>query len=137
MLRVSPTKGVKRFGIRGKLSPRFIGPYSVIERIGKLAYLRELGKVHDVFHVSQLRRCLADESKILQSDEIVLEEDLSYVERPIRVLDSRVKALRNKEIHLVKVLWHRRGIEEATWEKESEMRERYPEIFGSSLVYAL
>ena len=133
LLRVSPSKGVMRFGRKGKLSPRYIGPYSVVERIGKPAYRLdlppELGRVHDVFHVSQLRRCVADESLVLQPDEVELSEDLSYEERPVRVLAREDKVMRNRRIPLVKILWHRRGVEEATWETEADMRARYPELF--------
>ena len=137
LLRVSPTKGVMRFGRKGKLSPRFIGPYPVVARVGKLAYRLELppelGRVHDVFHVSQLRRCVADETLVLQPDEVELSEDLSYEERPVRILAREERVMRNRRIPLVKVLWHRRGVEEATWETESLMRDRYPELFGTCL----
>ena len=134
LLRVSPTKGVMRFGVRGKLSPRYIGPYIVSERIGGLAYRLDLpeslGRVHDVFHVSQLRKCTADERLVLQPDEAEFRDNLSYDERPVRVLDHQDRAIRNRRIPLVKILWHRRGAEEATWETEDSMRERYPELFG-------
>ena len=134
LLRVSPTKGIRRFGLKGKLSPRYIGPYSVIERIGKLAYRLDLpaglGRVHNVFHVSQMRKSTADESLVLQPDEVELEDDLSYDERPVEILDRQEKITRNRRIPLVKVLWHRRGVEEATWETEASMRERYPALFG-------
>ena len=133
LLRVSPSKGVRRFGRKGKLSPRFIGPYTVIERVGKLAYRLELppdlGRVHDVFHISQLRRCVADESLILQPDGVEIAEDMSYEEHPVWILAREDRVMRNRRIPLVKVLWHRHGVEEATWETETDMRARYPELF--------
>ena len=126
-----------RFGRKGKLSPRFIGPYPIVARVGKLAYRLELppelGRVHNVFHVSQLRRCVADKTLVLQPDEVELSEDLSYEERPVRILAREERVMRNRRIPLVKVLWHRRGVEEATWETESLMLDRYPELFGTCL----
>ena len=83
-----------------------------------------------MFHVSQLRKCTADERLVLQPDEAEFREDLSYDERPVRVLDHQDRVIRNRRIPLVKILCHRRGAEEATWETEDSMRERYPELFG-------
>ena len=141
LLRVSPTKGVMRFGRKGKLSPRYIGPYDVIERIGKVAYRLELppelGKVHNVFHISQLRRCVADETLVLQPDEVEIAEDMSYDEHPVQILERDMKKMRNRSIPLVKVLWQRRGVKEATWETEASVRERYPNLPGKFLVKLL
>ena len=107
-----------RFGKKGKLSPRFIGPYEVLERIGPVAYRLELppelAKLHDVFHVSMLRKYRSDESHILPVQEIQVQEDLSYNEEPKTILDREVKQLRNKQVPLVKVFWQHHGREDAT-----------------------
>ena len=107
-LQVFPTKGVTKFGKTGKLSPRYIGPYPVIQRIGKVAYRLELPpelpRVHNVFHVSQLRKYIPHPSHIIESDPVLLQEDLSYEEQPIKILDRREKHPRGKTVPLVKVL---------------------------------
>ena len=125
-LKVSPWRKVLRFRKKGKLSPRFIGSYEVLERIGPVAYRLtlppELAKLHDVFHVSMLWRYRSDESHILPVQEIQVQEDLSYDEEPKAILDREVKQLRNKQVPLVKVLWQHHGREEATWVSETNMR---------------
>ncbi|XP_057526581.1 uncharacterized protein LOC130805813 [Amaranthus tricolor] len=135
-LKVSPTRGVQRFGVRGKLSPKFIGPFEILRRVGEVSYELalppSLAKVHNVFHVSQLRKYVHDPSHVLAHEPLLIEESLVYEERPIRILDTRVKELRNSRIPLVKVLWSNHGVEEATWEKEIDMRERYPNLFESN-----
>ncbi|XP_074277490.1 uncharacterized protein LOC141601120 [Silene latifolia] len=133
-LKVSPMKGVKRFGVKGKLSPKYIGPYEVIKRIGAVAYRLDLppslGKVHDVFHVSQLRKYISDPSHVLQNEIPELEPSLSFEERPIRILDKKEKKLRSKVVPLVKVLWKCGDVEEETWEPEASMRAKYPSLFS-------
>ncbi|XP_074316319.1 uncharacterized protein LOC141652658 [Silene latifolia] len=133
-LKVSPMKGVKRFGVKGKLSPKYIGPYDVIKRIGAVAYKLDLppslGKVHDVFHVSQLRKYISDPSHVLQNEIPELEPSLSFEERPIRILDKKEKKLRSKVVPLVKVLWKCGDVEEETWEPEASMRAKYPSLFS-------
>jgi hypothetical protein len=128
-MRVSPTRGVRRFGIRGKLSPRFIGPFEILERVGEVAYRLalppSLAGVHDVFHVSQLRRYIPDPSHILDHSDLRIEPDHTFVEHPIQILDRRVKKLRNREVPLVLVQWARREPEEATWETEDSLRASY------------
>ncbi|KAJ9187030.1 hypothetical protein P3X46_002528 [Hevea brasiliensis] len=115
-----------RFGRKGKLSPRFIGPYEVLERVGPLAYRLalppELEKIHNVFHVSMLRRYRSDPSHVLPVEEIEVNPDLTYEEEPIEILAYEVKQLRNKQIPLVKVLWNHHSGQEATWEREEDMR---------------
>ncbi|XP_058216694.1 uncharacterized protein LOC131327559 [Rhododendron vialii] len=133
-LRVSPWKGVMRFKKKGKLSPRYIGPYEIIEQIGSTAYCLalppELSRLHDVFHVSMLRKYIADPSHVLTSEPTELKEDLTYVEQPVEILDRRDQVLRNKTIPLMKVLWRSRAIEEATWETKESMRAQYPHLFS-------
>ena len=108
-LKVSPMKGVVRFGKKGKLSQRYIGPYKILKRIGSVAYEidlpNDLAKVHPVFHVSMLRKFIGYESAIVPLNEKTIEEDLTYKEVPIEILDRQVKKLRNKEIASIKVLW--------------------------------
>ena len=128
-LRVSPTRGVRRFGVKGKLSPRFVGPFPILDRVGETAYRLalppSLAGVHDVFHVSQLRRYIPHESHKLDYSDLHIEPDHTFVEHPIRVLDRWVKRLRQREVPLVLIQWSMRGPEEATWETEASMRESY------------
>ncbi|KAL4018231.1 hypothetical protein IC575_021821 [Cucumis melo] len=117
-LKLSPWRGVLRFGRKGKLSPRYTDPYQIIERVGPTAYRLEfpakLTRIHDVFQVSMLRKYISDPSHVLQVQPIDLKEDLSYREEAIQILDRKEQVLRNKTIRLVKVLWRHHGIEEAT-----------------------
>ena len=132
-MKVSPTKGVMRFGKKGELSPNFIGPYPILERIGEVAYrlelLADLDKVHNVFHVSQLRRYISDPSHILDPETIEIDETMTYEETPVKILDTKTRKTRNREVKQVKVLWSNNRVEEATWETESSMREKYPHLF--------
>ncbi|XP_062085298.1 uncharacterized protein LOC133791384 [Humulus lupulus] len=125
-------KGVLRFGQKGKLNPRFIGPFEILDRIGKVAYKLvlppELSDVHDVFHVSMLKKYIPNSSHVLQHEVIQVDKDLTYEEKPIQILDRNNKVLRIKEIPLVKVLWRSQTIEEATWEREDEMNAKYPDL---------
>ena len=138
-LKVSPWRKILRFGQKGKLSPRFIGPYEILKRVGpmeyRLALPPELAKLHDVFHVSMLRRYHSDESHILLVQEIQVKEDLSYDEEPKEILALEVKHLRKKQVPLVKVLWKHHGREEATWEPEDSMRAQYPQLFESGMNF--
>jgi len=132
-LRVSPMKGVMRFGKKGKLSPRYIGPFEILERIGAVAYRLalppELSMVHPVFHVSMLRKYMPDPSHVIMPQTIQLDENLSYVEEPIAIVDRQVKKLRSKEVPSVKVIWRNHSREEATWELEDLMRSKYLQLF--------
>ena len=108
-LKVSPWKKILRFGRKGKLSPRFIGPYEILERVGPVAYRLalplELAKLHDVFHVSMLRRYRYDPSHILSVQDIQVQEDFTFDEEPKAILDREIRQLRNKQVSLVKLLW--------------------------------
>ena len=119
-----------KIGTKGKLSPRFIGPYEVIEKVGPVAYNLalplDLEKIQDVFHVSKLRRYRSDPSHVVSSETIELRPDLTYEEEPIEILAHEVTELRKKKILLVKVLWRNHKTEEATWESEETMRQQYP-----------
>ncbi len=116
-LEVSPWKKIMRFGKKGKLSPRFIGPYEVLEKVGLLAYRLalppEFEKIHNVFHVSMLRRYRSDPSHILLIEEIEVNLELTYDEEPIKILAHEVNQLRNKQIPLAKVLWNHYSGQEA------------------------
>ena len=133
-LKVSPWKKVMRFGRKGKLSPRFIGSYEVIEKVGLVAYRlalpQELEKIHNVFHVSMLRRYRSNPSHVVSSEIIELRPDLTYEEEPIEIFAREVKELRNKRIPLVKVLWNNHKTEEATWESEETMHQQYLQLFN-------
>ncbi|KAK6147895.1 hypothetical protein DH2020_018807 [Rehmannia glutinosa] len=133
-LRLFPRKGLINPRKGGKLSPRYIGPYKILQRIGKLAYKLELpaqyAGMHDVFHVSRLKKYQPDPEHIITRDAPPLMENISYTEEPIRIIDQQICQLRNREILMVKVVWrnHNRD-EDATWETEEVMRNQYPELF--------
>ncbi|KAI3672432.1 hypothetical protein L6452_38520 [Arctium lappa] len=133
LLKISPWKGVVRFGKRGKLSPRYIGPFEIIARVGAVAYRlklpEELSGIHDTFHVSNLRKCLTDESTIVDLEDVEVNDKLTYVEESVEILDRKTKRLRNKIIPLVLVNWRFHKGAEMTWESEEEMRAKYPQLF--------
>ncbi|GKA16301.1 putative reverse transcriptase domain-containing protein, partial [Tanacetum coccineum] len=133
MLKVSPWKGVIRFGKKGKLAPRYVGPFEILERIGLVAYrLRlpeELSGVHDTFHVSNLKKCLADASLHVPLDEIKVDKTLRFVEEPVEILNREVKSLKRSKIALVKVRWNSKRGPEFTWEREDYMKSKYPQLF--------
>lgn len=137
LLRVSPTKGVIRFNIKGKLSPRYIGPFMIVERVGKLAYRLELPEtmkgVHNVFHVSMLRKHFRDTERQITMEPFTIEQDLTFEVRPMRILDESERVMRNRTLKYVKVLWSQQTEREATWELESRMREKYPELFMTGM----
>ncbi|WMV24222.1 hypothetical protein MTR67_017607 [Solanum verrucosum] len=128
-------KGVMRFGKKGKLSPRYIGPYRISKRIDNVAYElelpQELAAVHPVFHISMLKKCMGDPSLIIPIEDIGINDRLSYEEIPVQILDRQVRKLRTKEVPSVKVLWKNQFVEEATWEAEENMKKRYPHLFES------
>ncbi|GKD59972.1 putative reverse transcriptase domain-containing protein [Tanacetum coccineum] len=122
MLKVLPWKGVIRFGKRGKQNPRYIGPFKILAKVGMVAYCLELpeqlSRVHNTFHVSNLKKCLSDETFVIPLDEIQIEDKLHFVKEPIEIIDREVKCLKQSCIPIVKVCWNsRRGLE-FTWERE-------------------
>ncbi|KAK6152942.1 hypothetical protein DH2020_012581 [Rehmannia glutinosa] len=131
-IKVAPMKGVMRFGKKGKLSPRYVGPYEITKRIGKVAYELdlpgEMSAIHNIFHVSMLKKYVPDPSHVIQPQTVQIREDMSYEEKPVEIVDREVKKLRNKYIPLVKVIWRNQRVEEATWEREEDMRQKYPEL---------
>ncbi|WMV41239.1 hypothetical protein MTR67_034624 [Solanum verrucosum] len=132
-LEVSPMKGVMRFGRKGKLIPRYIGPYKVIRRVGQVSYKvdlpRELAAVHSIFHVSMLHKCLGDPTQVIPIYGMEFSKHLSYKEILVEILDRHVRKLRTKDIASVKVLWRSQNIEEDRWEVEANMRAKYPHLF--------
>ena len=132
-LKISPMRGVMRFGKKEKLSPRYVGPFEIIERVGKTTYRLALPpympNLYNVFHVSMLQKYVFDPSHVLQEQEVEISPEVRYEEPSVAILDRKDKVLRNKTIPLVKVLWKRHAVEEATWELESEMQKKYPTLF--------
>jgi hypothetical protein len=137
-LKVSPLREMRRFKVKGKLSPRFIGPFRVFKRVGEMAYQLELpdklSDVHNVFHVSQLKKCLYVPEEQLPMDELSVQGDLTYTEYPVKILDALTRVTRNKVIKICKVQWSHHGEDEATWEREKELRIDFPPYFPSFLL---
>ncbi|GJV26140.1 putative reverse transcriptase domain-containing protein [Tanacetum coccineum] len=133
MLKVSPWKGVVRFGKRGKLNPRYVGPFKVIEKVGDVAYKlelpEELSRVHNTFHVSNLKKCYADEPLAVPLDGLHFDDKLQFVEEPVEIMDREVKRLKRSRIPLVKVRWNSKRGPEFTWEREDQFRKKYPHLF--------
>ncbi|GJR53047.1 putative reverse transcriptase domain-containing protein [Tanacetum coccineum] len=128
LLKVSPWKGVVRFGKKGKLTPRYVGPFEIVECVGPVAYQlklpQELSCVHDTFHVSNLKKCLAEPDVQVPLDEIEIDENLRFVEEPIEIVDRDVKKLKRRRIPLVKVRWNSRQGAEYTWEREDQFQKK-------------
>nr|GEX93156.1 putative reverse transcriptase domain-containing protein [Tanacetum cinerariifolium] len=136
MLKVSPWKGVIRFGKRGKLSPRYIGPFEIIKRIGLVAYkldfLEKLRGIHNTFHVSNLKKCLADENLVIPLKEVQLDDKLHFIEEYVEIMDREVKQLKQSRIPIVKVRSNSRRCPEYTWEREDFFKRNYPHLFPRS-----
>jgi hypothetical protein len=135
-LKVSPTKGVQRFGVKGKLAPRYISPYEVTEKFGTVAYrIRlpdRLAVVHDVFHVSQLKKCeQISEARIIEGTNAEIEPDLSVAEYPMRVLDHKERQTRRQKVKMYKLQWSHHTEEEATWETDQFLNTKYPDFLPS------
>ena len=122
-----------RFGKQGKLAPRYIGPFKILERVGTITYRLALPPsllgVHEVFHVSMLRKYTPDLAHVVNWGEITVDTNETFEEGPMCILDSRDQVLRRKTVRLVKVLWQHRGVEEAMWEREDMMQATYPFLF--------
>jgi hypothetical protein len=131
-LRVSPMKGMKRFGVSGKLAPRYIRPFPILEKCGSVAYKLDLppslSGVHDIFHVSQLEKCLKALVDVVLPEVTPLEADLSYPEHPIKVLDQKDRVTRHKTLKLFKIQWGNHSEEEATWKSEDFLHSRHPDF---------
>ncbi|GJX38205.1 putative reverse transcriptase domain-containing protein [Tanacetum coccineum] len=134
LLKVSPWKGVVRFRKKGKLAPRFVGPFEIIEKVGHVAYrldlLEELNGVHDTFHVSNLKRCLANPTLQVPLDEIQVDAKLNFMEEPVEILEREFKKLKRSRIAIVKVRWNSKHDPEFTWEREDQMKLKYPHLFS-------
>ena len=132
-LKVMPKRRVIRFDKRGKLSPRYIGPFEVLERVGAVAYQLalppSLSSVDEVFHISMLRKYTPDSTHIVDWGELVIDADGTFEEGLVRIMDSREQVLRSKTVRLVKVLWQHPGVEEVTWEREDTVHANYPFLF--------
>jgi hypothetical protein len=136
-LKVSPTKSVQRFGIKGKLAPRYIGPYEIKEACGPVAYQLKLtshmSAIHDVFHVSQLRKCVRLPTEVLPEPELEIEPDLSYQEHPVKVLDQKQRSTRARSIRMYKIQWSNHSEEEATWEIKDFLRSHFPNFLPKGI----
>ncbi|GJS06839.1 putative reverse transcriptase domain-containing protein [Tanacetum coccineum] len=134
LLKVSPWKGVVRFGKKGKLAPRFVGPFKIIEKVGPVAYRldlpKELNDVHDTFHVSNLKKCLADPTLQVPLDEIRVDAKLNFMEEPVEILEREFKKLKHSRIAIVKVWWNSKCGPEFTWERKDQMKLKYPHLFS-------
>jgi hypothetical protein len=132
-LKVSPMKGVSRFGVKGKFAPWYIGPFPILEQCGPVAYRLQLPEtlsaVHNVFHVSQ--KCLRIPDRTVEVTDVVLEPDLTYSEHPIRVLDQKDRITRRKTLKFYKILWNQHSEDEATWETQDFLDKKFPGFLAS------
>jgi hypothetical protein len=133
-LKVSPIRGVRRFGVKGKLAPCYVGPYQILAKRGEVAYQLGLPEglsiVHDVFHASQLKKCLHVPEEQLQVEGLEVQEDLTYIEKLVQILETADRFTRRKTIRMCKVRWDHHSEEEATWEREDDLMTKYPELFA-------
>jgi hypothetical protein len=133
-LKVSPMRDLRRFKVRGKLAPRFIGPFKIMEKRGEVVYQLELPPqlldMHNVFHVFQLKKCLHVPEEQIPIEDLNASEDLSYQEYPVKILETCVRVTWNKKIKMCKVQWSHHTEEEATWEREEELKAEFPSFFS-------
>ncbi|GJY53728.1 hypothetical protein Tco_0445392 [Tanacetum coccineum] len=136
-IQVSPWKGVIRFGKRGKLNPRYIGPFKVLTKVGSFAYRLELpnqlSRIHSTFHVSNMKKCLSDEPLAIPLDEIQINGKLNFLEEPVKIMDREVKRLKQSHIPIVKVRWNSRRGPKFTWEREDQIKKKYPHLFANPI----
>ena len=134
-LKVSPMRRLKRFRVKGKLSPRYIGPFRILAKKGEVAYQlklpEHLSAVHDVFHVSQLKKCLRVPEEQLPMEDLEIQDDLTYTEYPAQILETAERRTRNRTVRMCKVRWNHHTEDEATWEREDQMMAEFPELFAS------
>ena len=132
-LKVSPMKGVMRFGKKEKLAPRYIGSFEILERVVMVTYWwalsQYLSQVHPMFHILMLKKYISDPSHIFQPQSVEVNEDLTYEEEPVAIIDYQFRQLRSKPILMVQVLWRSNNVKEHTWETEAEMRVAYSYFF--------
>jgi hypothetical protein len=128
-------RGLHRFKIRGKLAPRYIGPFKILEQRGEVAYQLELppqlSDVHHVFHISQLRKCLRVPKEQMPLEELTIGENLTYQEYPVKILDTSEKVTRNNRYKMCQVQWSNHTKVEATWEKEDQLKAEFPDILSN------
>ncbi|WVZ70527.1 hypothetical protein U9M48_019187 [Paspalum notatum var. saurae] len=137
-LKVSPMRSIRRFKMKGKLAPRYIGPFKILEKKGEVVYRLELPSswsgVHDVFHVSQLKKCLREPEEQAPLEGLEVQEDLTYKEHPMKILDTSERNARNKKIKMCRVQWNHHTEAEATWEREDELKAAYPALFANQPI---
>jgi hypothetical protein len=135
-LRVSPTKGIQRFGIKGKLAPRYVGPFEILKVCGPVAYRirlpSQLAAIHDVFHISKLKKCIKVPMEIVEAPAIEIEPNLTYIEHPIQILDTKERVTRRKNIKMYKILWDHHTEEKATWKTESYLQRNFPNFLQAN-----
>jgi hypothetical protein len=135
-LRVSPTRGIQRFGVKGKLAPRYIGPFEIIEVCGPVAYRLQLppqlAAIDDIVHISQLRKCVKVPTEIIDPQASKIESDLTYIEHPIGVIDTKERSTRIETIKMFKIQWDHHTEEEATWKTESYLQQNFPDFLQAN-----
>lgn len=136
-LKVSPLKGMRRFRVSGKLAPRYIRLFPILDRRGEVTYQLDLpprlSEVHDVFHVTQLKKCLRVPEEQMPVEAVDLQQDLTYKGQPIKILEVSERVTRSKVIHLCKVQWSNHTEEKATWQREEDLKAEFSRLFSSQL----